>query len=74
MTLIFTTDPTSDWLSKASGPAVLAFVVIALLNGWLVTGRENKALRLERDKALELVYKQAEVAQRALEVSERKHV
>jgi hypothetical protein len=65
-------DPTADWLGRATGPVVLALVVLALLRGTLVTGREADALRAERDKALDLVYKQAEVTQRALEVSERK--
>ena len=65
---LLATDPTADWFGKASGPAVLAAVLILLLRGDLVTGREAKATRAERDKALDLVYKQAEVTQRALEV------
>jgi hypothetical protein len=69
---IATVDPTADWLGRASGPVVLGLVIVALLRGTLVTGREADGLRAERDKALELVYKQAEVAQRALEVSEKK--
>jgi hypothetical protein len=70
--LVAAVDPSADWLGRATGPVVLALVVVALLRGTLVTGREADGLRAERDKALELVYKQAEVAQRALEVSEKK--
>lgn len=77
--VVAASDTSADWLGKATGPVVLALVVLALLRGTLVTGRENEALRadrdalrVERDKALELVYKQAEVAGRALDVSERK--
>jgi hypothetical protein len=69
--VLIATDPTSDWLGRASGAVVLAFVVVGFLNGWIVTGREAKAVREERDRALDLVYKQAEVAQRALDVTER---
>lgn len=65
-------DPLTDWLGKAGGPAVLAFIIILLLRGDLVTGREAKQLRIERDRAVDLVYKQAEVTQRALDVAEKK--
>ena len=44
------------------------FALLISSGGDLVTGREAKATRAERDKALDLVYKQAEVTQRALEV------
>lgn len=72
-------DPLLDWLSNnASAVGMLAFIVVALLRGWLVTKREIdhlasecEKLRLERDKALDLVYKQAEISTRALDVSER---
>ena len=72
-------DPILDWLSNnASAVGMLAFLVVALLRGWLVTKRELdhldeecEKLRQERDKALDLVYKQAEISTRALDVSEK---
>lgn len=72
-------DPLLDWLkNNASAVGILAFLVIALMRGWLITKREadhtnNECdkLREERDKALDLVYKQAEISTRALDVSER---
>lgn len=58
-------------LGNASGPIVLAFVVWGFLTGKLVTGRECNEVRAERDKAMALVYKQAEIASRALEVTDK---
>lgn len=71
VSFVIAADPSADWLGKATGPVVLALVLILLLRGDLVTGRESRACKEERDRALDLVYKQAEVASRALEVSER---
>lgn len=84
---LFTTAPTSgdpllDWLSRAGAFAVLAAAVVALLRGWVVPAttvrqlveaqeRECTQLRTERDRALGLVYKQAEISNRALEVTEK---
>jgi hypothetical protein len=77
-------DPLLDWLvNNASAVGVLSFVVVALLRGWLVTGRENqriitecdldaKRLIAERDRALDLVYAQAEATSRALAIAETK--
>lgn len=72
--LLFQTsgDPLLDFIvNNASAVGVLALVLIALLRGWLVTGRELDRVILERDKALDLVYAQAEATQRALEVAEK---
>lgn len=67
-----TGDPLLNWLvNNASAVGVLAFVVVALLRGWLVTGRELTRVVEERDKALDLVYAQAQATQRALEVAEK---
>ena len=65
-------DPLLEWLSRAGSIGILAFAVLAFLRGWIVPGAVAEQLRDERDRALELVYKQAEVAQRALEAAERK--
>lgn len=72
-------DPLIDWLkNNASAVGILAFLVGALMRGWLVTGREAKELRVERDRALDLVYKQAELTAAALSagsaIAERKDV
>lgn len=66
-----TGDPLIDWLSQAGATAILAFVVISFFKGWIVRGVEVEKIRAERDKALELVYKQAEITQRALEAGEK---
>lgn len=65
-------DPLLDWLSNAGALGVLATAVIAFLRGWIVPGSTAKELREERDRALDLVYKQAEIAQKALEAAERR--
>lgn len=59
-----------EWLGRASGPAVLAFGIIAFLKGWIVPGSVYKQEREEKQKALDLVYKQAEIVQRTIEVAE----
>lgn len=65
-------DPLLDWIvQNATAVGILAFIVVALLRGWLVTGRECEEVRKERDRAVDLVYKQAEITGRALEVSEK---
>lgn len=69
---LVTQDPLLEWLSRAGSVGILALAVLAFLRGWIVPGSVAEQLRDERDRALELVYKQAEVAQRALEAAERK--
>ena len=67
-----TGDPLLDWLaSNASAVGVLAFLVVALIRGWIVTGREHDRVMTERDRAIDLVYKQAEATSRALELAEK---
>jgi hypothetical protein len=63
-------DTLLDWVrNNASAVGILSLVVVALLRGTLVTGRECEHVRKERDRAMELVFEQAKIAQRALEVS-----
>lgn len=66
-------DPLVDWLTKAGPIGILAYVVVAFMKGWIVPGAAARAsleeTRAQRDKALELVYKQAEISTRALELS-----
>lgn len=75
--------PEWTWLTSAGPTGILAAVVIGFWKGWIVSGsthtqqrqaaeQEAGRLREERDRALTQVYKQAEIAQRALEALERK--
>lgn len=61
-----------DWLAEAGMAGVLAFVVVAFLRGWLVSGTTYREVLAREQRALDLVYAQAEIAQRALEAAERK--
>jgi hypothetical protein len=68
---VSTGDPYLDWIvNNASAVGILGFVVVALIRGWLVPGRENERVIEERNRALELVYAQAEATARALEVAQ----
>jgi hypothetical protein len=49
-----------------------AAVLLSLIKGWLVPGRQYDEVCAQRDKALEQVYKLAETASRAIEVVERR--
>ena len=69
-------DPILEWLSNAGSLGILAAGVLAFTRGWVVTGQAHGRVLAERDRALEMVYKQADIAQRALEAAEierRKH-
>ena len=65
------TDPLLQWLSNAGSLGILAAGVLAFLRGWVVSGSAHMRVVAERDRALDLVYKQADVAQRALEAAEQ---
>lgn len=76
-------NPLLDWLIQAGATGVLALAVVAFLRGWVVPGaaarreieqaqRETELIRAERDRALELVYTQAELTQRAIDLSAEK--
>lgn len=65
-------DPLLQWLSNAGALGILAAGVLAFLRGWIVTGAAYKQAIDEKERALALVYKQAEIAQKALEAAERK--
>lgn len=78
-----TTDPTYTWLTQGGSVGILALAVISFMRGWIVPGatlkqtqadcRESfQRVREERDKALDQVYKLAEISQRAVEAAERK--
>jgi hypothetical protein len=64
-------DPLLQWLSNAGSLGILAAGVLAFLRGWIVPGSVVNELRAELARANEFVYKQADIAQRALEAAER---
>ena len=64
-------DPLLDWLSQAGMGGVLAFVVIGFIKGWIVSGSTHKEVLRREQRALDLVYAQAEIAQRALDAAEK---
>ena len=65
-------DPLLQWLSNAGALGILATAVLAFLRGWIVPRATYERALEEKDRAMELVYKQADVTQRALEAAERK--
>lgn len=67
-----TGDPLLDWVvNNATAVGLLAFMVVGFIRGWIITGRENDRVIEERDRALEIVYAQAEATSRALDVAEK---
>jgi hypothetical protein len=64
-------DPLFQWLSNAGSLGILASAVVGFLRGWIVSGTAHRRVLAERDRAMELVYKQAELTARALRVTER---
>jgi hypothetical protein len=65
------TDPLLQWLSSAGSLGILAAAVLAFVRGWVVSGAAHQRVLSERDRALAMVYKQAEIAERALEAAEQ---
>ncbi len=66
------TDPLLQWLSNAGALGILAAACVAFLKGWIVPRATYERALAEKDRAMELVYKQAEVAEQALRTAERK--
>jgi hypothetical protein len=66
-----TQDPLLDWLSKAGVIGILAAAVVSFQRGWIVSGRSHERVCEERDRALELVYRHAELAERAIAAVEK---
>lgn len=75
--------PEVDWLTRIGSLGILAYGVVAFMRGWIVSGAAAKErlsemkgtcdeMRAQRDKALDLVYKHAEISTRALELGEKK--
>lgn len=66
------TDPLLQWLSNAGALGILAAACVAFLRGWIVPRATYQRALDEKDRAMELVYKQADLARKALEAAERK--
>lgn len=61
-------DPLLDYLSQGGALAILAAGVIGFLRGWIVPGRRYDEMKAERDRAVAVAERHAQVADRALEV------
>lgn len=57
------------WLSSAGAIGILAFIVFALLKGWLVTGRTFERVLAERNRLLELALTSTRAADRAVTIA-----
>lgn len=64
--------PDWTWLTQGGAIGVLTYVVVALIKGWLVPGRQYVEVCAQRDKALEQVYNLAEKAARTIDALERR--
>ena len=61
-----------DWLSRAGGTAVLVAVLVLLLRGDLVTRGTHQDVVGQRDRALDLLYRNVEIADQAVGLSQRR--
>jgi uncharacterized membrane protein YciS (DUF1049 family) len=69
-----TTVPAGDWtslLTQGGVVGVLAFIVIGFSRGWIVTGSAYREVCLQRDRAIDQVYRMADTTQRAAEIVRR---
>lgn len=57
------------WLPTAGASGVLAFLVVALMKGWLVTGAAFDRVLSERNRLLELALTSARAADRAVTIA-----
>lgn len=69
---VSSSDAPLGWLTEAGAVGVLAYFCFAFMTGKLRTEKEINRVIEERDRALDLVYKSAEVAQAAVAVAEHK--
>lgn len=61
-------DPLVQWLAGAGVTGVLALIVVAFMRDWIVSGSAYMRVLDERNKALDINSKNAEVAQRAVDL------
>lgn len=69
-----TSSPDWAWLTQAGSAGILAAAVLAFIRGWIVSGSQYREVCAQRDKALEQVFKLADISSRAIEAVERKIV
>lgn len=65
-------DPLIDWISRAGTVGVLSALVVGFIKGWIVPGSALTEMREQRDRALNMVYEQAGLVGRAVDVSTRR--
>lgn len=57
------------WLPTAGATGVLAFLVVALMRGWFVTGKTFERVLDERNRLFELALTSARAADRAVTIA-----
>jgi hypothetical protein len=57
------------WLPTAGATGVLAFLVVALMRGWLVPGPTHDRVVVERNRLLELALTSTRAADRAVTIA-----
>lgn len=67
-----TGDPIVDWVTRAGPVGILALIVMLFIRGDLVPRRTLDEALKQRDRALELVYDQAAIAGRAVDLSKQR--
>lgn len=65
-----TSNPLIDLLVNGGAIGVLAWIALSFATGKLRTEKELNRVIAERDRALDLVYKSAEIANAAIKVAE----
>lgn len=61
-------DPLIQWLAGAGVTGILSLLVVAFMRDWIVSGPAYMRVIEERNKALDINSKNAEVAQRAVDL------
>jgi hypothetical protein len=68
-----TGDSAVEWLAKnLTGAVLAALIIVGFMTGRIVPGTTHQRVLQERNRAIDQVYRMAEVAQRALDAGERK--
>lgn len=65
-------NPVIDWLTNTGAIGILAFVIVAFMKRWIVTGSELEQVRKERDRALDILLEMTQVSAKSLDIAERK--
>lgn len=69
--ILWAADPTVEYIRDAGSVGILAFFLVQFFRGKIHSDNEFQRVVNERDRALDLVYKQADIAERALEAAKR---